>query len=92
MQPTAVIESREPFREEIIVPTKRWTYGQIADDLEQRIRGGEYPPGAQIPTYEEIARLYSVHKTTAAKAVAVLRERGLVEGAPGRGVFVVEHE
>lgn len=88
MQVTDVIESREPSREESTTVPKRWTYGQIAADMQERIERGEYAPGTQIPTYDQLAELYSVHKTTAARAVALLRERRLVEGAPGRGVFV----
>jgi GntR family transcriptional regulator len=66
------------------------TYRQIADDIAERIRAGEYPPGAQLPSYTELAALYSVHRATAQRAILVLRERGLVVGVQGRGVFVRE--
>jgi DNA-binding GntR family transcriptional regulator len=89
MPAPVVVKSPQPSREETTMP-KHWTYGRIADDLTARIRRGEWPPGAQIPTYEQLGERYSVHKTTAARAVALLRERELVEGAPGRGVFVRE--
>lgn len=73
--------------QEITVPVKL-TYRQIADDLAERIRRGEYPPGAQLPSYTELAALYSVSLTTAARAYGLLRDRGTVEGSPGRGMFV----
>lgn len=64
------------------------SYTEIAADLAARIRAGEYKPGDQIPTYPQIQDLYNVSYATAARAVALLRDRGLVIGAPGRGVFV----
>lgn len=64
------------------------TYRQIADDLAVRIATGEYAPGAKLPTYQELADLYSVGVTTAARAYAVLVDRGVVVGMAGRGMFV----
>jgi DNA-binding GntR family transcriptional regulator len=72
------------------MPAIPLSYAQIAEDLASRIRSGEYQPGAQLPTYQQIAALYSVSMSTAARAVALLRDRGLVVGAPGRGVFVAD--
>lgn len=66
------------------------TYAQIADDLAERIKAGEYAPGDQLPSYSKIMELYSVSFSTAARAVAILRALGLAVGAPGRGVFVAE--
>lgn len=71
------------------VPVKL-TYRQIADDLTERIRRGEYPPGQQLPSYTQLATLYSVSPATAARAYALLRDRGTVESAAGRGMFVPE--
>lgn len=66
------------------------SYLKIADDLEARIAAGEYAPGQRLPTYHELAELYSVHFSTITRAVGVLRLKGIVIGAPGRGVFVPE--
>lgn len=62
----------------------------IADDLTARIRAGEYKPGTQLPTYATLGNLYNVGQTTVAKVMTILRERGVVVGVPGRGVFVPE--
>jgi DNA-binding GntR family transcriptional regulator len=72
------------------VPPVPLTYRQVADDLATRIARGEYKVGESIPSYRELAELYSVSVSTASRAVALLRDRGLVIGAPGRGVFVAE--
>lgn len=68
----------------------RLTYRQIADDMSERIRRGEYPPGSALPKYRELAELYSVSQATAARAYGLLRDRGTVVGEPGRGMFVPE--
>lgn len=68
----------------------RASYRTIARDLEDRIRSGEYPAGSRLPSYAELAKLYSVSVTTVQGAIRLLRERRLVEGDPGRGVFVVD--
>lgn len=65
-------------------------YRGIADDIAARITTGEYPAGSKIPSYSQLATLYSVSISTAQRAVMVLRERGLVVGAQGRGVYVSE--
>ncbi|MFC7247580.1 winged helix-turn-helix domain-containing protein [Catellatospora aurea] len=66
------------------------TYAQIAEDLSERIKSGEYPPGAKLPSYNQLGELYSVGFSTIAKAIALLRDRGVVIGAPGRGVYVAD--
>lgn len=65
-------------------------YRGIADDLAARIAAGEYQPGQPIPSYSQLAEMYSVSVSTAQRAVALLRDRGAVVGAQGRGVFVRE--
>jgi GntR family transcriptional regulator len=72
------------------MPAIPLAYAEIAEDLAARIRSGEYQPGDKLPSYKGIGELYSVLFSTAARAVALLRDRGLVVGAPGRGVFVAD--
>ncbi|GAB2951753.1 hypothetical protein GCM10027280_45180 [Micromonospora polyrhachis] len=63
---------------------------QIADDLTARIRGGEYPPGSRLPSLRELAALYSVSVSTIQRALELTKDRGLVIGSPGRGLYVSE--
>jgi DNA-binding GntR family transcriptional regulator len=72
-----------------LVP-RRMTAAQIAADMEERIRSGEYPAGSRLPSYRELGDIYSKSFSTIAKVVLMLKERGLVEGEPGVGVFVRE--
>lgn len=78
-----------PTRETSTVPI-HLSYIQIADDLAARIAAGEYLPGGTLPSYAELAELYSVSPSTAARAYGLLRDRGVVAGQSGRGVYVAE--
>ena len=71
------------------MPPRRFTYREIAADLEDRIRVGDYPVGARLPSYPELADLYSVSRGTIGVAVALLVDRGVVVGQSGVGVYVV---
>lgn len=68
------------------------TAEEIARDLTARIDAGEYPPDTKLPSYRELMALYDVGYTTVAKVIWMLRDRGIVIGAPGRGVFVAPAE
>jgi GntR family transcriptional regulator len=61
---------------------------QIAAWLRRKIESGEYQPGRRIPSEKEIMDLTGVARTTVRRAVAVLREEGLVITTPGRGTHV----
>lgn len=63
---------------------------QIADDLTERIRAGEYPPGSRLPTLRELAELYSVSVSSIQRAQELVKDRGLIVGSTGRGVYVAE--
>lgn len=71
------------------MPPILMTAPQIADDLAERIRSGEYAPGVQLH-FEQLATLYGVERWTIKRAVALLRARELVVDVPGRGVYVRE--
>ena len=70
------------------VPAIPMSSEQIVEDLTARITAGEWAPGQQLPTYNELAKLYSVGFGTIARVILILRERGVVVGVPGRGTFV----
>lgn len=63
---------------------------RIADDLRARIETGEYQPGDQLPTYEDLRQSYSCSTGVARKAIDLLRQQGLVLSKQGKGVFVRE--
>ena len=61
---------------------------QIAAWLRAKIQSGEYPPGRRIPSEKDIMDLSGVARTTARRAVALLRDEGLVVTTKGRGTYV----
>ena len=63
-------------------------YKQIAEIIRQRIGSGEYPKGSRIPTESEMVETWEVARTTARRAIALLREEGLVDTVPQRGTYV----
>jgi DNA-binding GntR family transcriptional regulator len=66
----------------------RAPYLQVAGGLRAAIRSGEYGPGAQLPTYQELADTWGVAINTAKSAVTLLRDEGLVITQHGKGSFV----
>jgi DNA-binding GntR family transcriptional regulator len=63
-------------------------YRQIAGILRRRIESGQYPPDTRIPTESELVEAFEVARTTARRAIAVLREEGLIYTVPQRGSYV----
>ncbi|MDI1364421.1 MAG: PLP-dependent aminotransferase family protein [bacterium] len=63
-------------------------YKRLAQALEAAIAEGELQAGDQLPAQREVARLVGIDFTTVTRAYAMARERGLIEGAAGRGTFV----
>lgn len=68
------------------------TNTQIADDLAERITRGEYPAGSRLPRLGELADMYGVSVSTVQRALDRLKERGLVIGSQGRGLYVVDQD
>lgn len=83
-----LVSQPEPTIEAAAMPPAHMSYIAIANDLQARIESGEYPPGTRLPTYRELAGLYSVSVATATRAIRELRRRCVVEGHPGKGVYV----
>jgi DNA-binding GntR family transcriptional regulator len=63
-------------------------YEQLAAVLRGQIERGELT--GRVPSVKSLAQQYEVAQGTAERALAVLRETGLVRSAMGRGHFVVK--
>lgn len=72
------MESREPV------------YYQIRRALLARIEGGEYTPGAQLPTEQELQEQFGVSRGTVRRALDELVFEGRIRRRSGKGTFVRE--
>lgn len=73
------------------VPLRRgeYRYVQVADDLERRIRAGEFPFDSQLPRRGDLAAEYGVGEMTVRRALGVLAGRGMVRPMPAVGTVVI---
>lgn len=55
------------------------SYKDVKADLQARIAGGVWPPGAQIPNEEDLARAFGCARSTVNRAMRELAAAGLVE-------------
>jgi DNA-binding GntR family transcriptional regulator len=61
-------------------------HAQLAEILRAKISSGEIT--ARVPSIVTVAQEYQVGKSTAQKALATLRDEGLIVGSHGKGYFV----
>ncbi len=65
-------------------------YKRIAAALRERIASGELGPGEQLRSATQLCQDYSVSRNTALRALALLREEGLITTEQGWGSFVAQ--
>jgi GntR family transcriptional regulator len=68
-----------------VMPTER-----VVADVRAKVGGGELVPGDHLPPVTQMAAEYGVSRTTILKALALLREEGVVYTVPRWGTFVAE--
>jgi GntR family transcriptional regulator len=84
-----------PGRSVVIMRTEidRWdpepVYAQLAAILRGQIQRGELVPRQPLPSETYLVQHYGVSRGTARRAVAVLRDEGLVRTIAQRGSYVV---
>jgi GntR family transcriptional regulator len=65
----------------------RTAYANLADELRRALRTGEFPPGAKLPTENELAELHGLSRQTIRRAMQDLVNEGLIYRVAGRGTF-----
>jgi GntR family transcriptional regulator len=65
-------------------------YAWLREALREAIEDGAFPPGAQLPTEAELARVTPFSLGTVQKALRALVEEGVVVRRQGHGTFVAE--
>lgn len=67
---------------------KEKLYRKLTNTFLGNIRSGEWKPGRQIPTEEELCKSFDVSKITVRRAIGNLVFDGHLEKVQGRGTFV----
>lgn len=63
-------------------------YRQLAGVLADRIKRGDLAQGRPIPSETQLRQEFGVARGTARKAIAALRDAGLVHTVQGKGTYV----
>lgn len=63
-------------------------YAQVRDALREQIDGRSLPPGAPVPTEDELQTTYGVSRSVVRQALGELADLGLVVRQRGRGTVV----
>lgn len=63
-------------------------YQQIAEQVRSAVLSGELAEGDQVMSTTQYAISYQINPATAAKAMAILADEGLLEKRRGVGMFV----
>lgn len=66
----------------------RPAFRQIADQLRDRILGGDLRPGGLLPSETELLTEFGASRSTVRHSIEVLKSEGLIETRQGRGAFV----
>jgi GntR family transcriptional regulator len=63
-------------------------YRTIANQLQDRLNAGEWPPGERMPTESALAAEFGVNRLTIRQALAQLRQIGAIDIRQGSGTYV----
>ena len=63
-------------------------YVRIAAQLRQRMGSGDLAAGDRVPSITTLTQEWGVARETAAHALRVLEEDGLIQRFPGKGYYV----
>src|SRR5580693_5811786 len=67
-------------------------YRNLAAQIRDAIRNGEYADGRQLPTEEQLSASYSVSRQTVRRAMQDLVSEGIIYRVAGRGTYPVAAE
>ncbi|MFP7299798.1 GntR family transcriptional regulator [Neobacillus niacini] len=76
----------KPLQNDSVIPL----YHQLKERLKHSIEQGEWQPGDQIPSENQLVNEYNVSRNTAKKAIEELVQDGLLYRKQGKGTFVAK--
>jgi DNA-binding GntR family transcriptional regulator len=65
---------------------------QVARDIEKDIGAGLVAPDTRLPSEADLSQQYGVARMTVRRAIAQLRDKGLVVTVHGRGSFAMPRD
>ncbi len=63
-------------------------YSQLYDILKRKIESGEWSVGSQIPTEEDLCKMFNVSRATVRTAILELVRQGYLKRQQGKGTFI----
>jgi DNA-binding GntR family transcriptional regulator len=66
-------------------------YLQLYEIIKKKIESSEWPVGSQIPTEEEICKIFNVSRATVRTAVMELVREGYLKRQQGKGTFIYKN-
>lgn len=88
---TGIQSLRQPTNLVLTEPYEPPKYFQISREIIALIQKGKLPPGAPVPSENEIIDKHQVSNTTARKALLELEKEGWVTRVKGKGTFVRDY-
>ena len=74
----------EVFQRVVVEPA----YKAVSAAIERAILDGALPPGAALPTEQELSDRFGVHRSTVREAIRQVEQEGLLQRREGRRLFV----
>jgi len=66
-------------------------YQQLYEIIKKKIKSSEWPVGSQIPTEEDICKMFNVSRSTVRTAVLELVREGYLKRQQGKGTFIYKN-
>ncbi|QIP84660.1 GntR family transcriptional regulator [Streptomyces sp. Tu 2975] len=63
-------------------------YVRLAQTIQQRIEDGTYPPGARVPSENQLVQSFGMSRPTVVRALELLKRDGWLESRQGYGTIV----
>jgi GntR family phosphonate transport system transcriptional regulator len=86
------MSEHDPQLQERLSPGAGPRWRQVQVEIERDIESGRFPRGARLPTEDELARRFEVHRHTIRRAIGRLREKQILRVEQGRGTFVRDQD
>lgn len=66
-------------------------YKQLINEIQRLTLEGEFQTGDYIPSMNELSQTLTISRETVKKSYSILRKKGIIESAHGKGFYVTDH-